>query len=499
MNSQSSIKPNPFTLPSERLRKCRTREMNHKPANLLLVTFDQWRGDWTDPIAPVVRLPCLERLTARGLTARRCYTSSPQCVPARLSWLTGLAPSQLGVTRNCEAQISRNTPSIFRDLQQQGWYTELIGKTHWTSHLIPGDLRENKTLIQSAGFDRVLEVAGPRALQIMSCELTDAWKKENVFEEYLEDMKKRYRPGRTPAAWDVRPSVLPDHLYPDNWIANQGVKAIQRMPKNKPWLLWISFVGPHEPFDTPKKWNCKNRLETKKFPQKATWIEELTINSELRKSSKSWENKLTEKAIKDCRIDYSNNLKLLDDQLDRLTNAVKTRSDSEQTAIAITADHGEMLGDHQMLYKSTFLEGSVRVPFHYVQPPQNGSAHKIINRPIGLTEALKIIITNLQSGGMMEQVGEYFQQQKYIVVEFGSELLIVKNKKKLCLNSKGEALWGINLNKDTHEQKNIVKENSKIFSRNKGWKKIRTFAKRELERRQQDNWLCKGLVERIRT
>ena len=472
--------------------------MKHKPANLLLVTFDQWRGDWTDPIAPVVRLPCLERIAAHGLSARRCYTSSPQCVPARLSWLTGLAPSQLGVTRNCEAQISTNTPSIFRDLQQQGWYTELIGKTHWTSHLKPGDLRETKTLIQSAGFDRVLEVAGPRALQIMSCELTDEWKKESVFEQYLDDMKKRYRHGRTAAAWDVRPSVLPNHLYPDIWIANKGIEAIQRMPKNKPWLLWISFVGPHEPFDTPTRWNNGNRSETENYPQRAAWIREIERDSELRKSSENWSNKLTKKEIEKCRIDYANNLQLLDDQVGRLTNEIKKRSDSDQTAIAITADHGEMLGDHQMLYKGTFLEASIRVPFHYVQPPQSGVTKKIIDRPIGLTETIKMVITNLQRGGMIEQTIEYLKGQRYIIVEFGAELLIIKNKKKLCLNSKGETLWGINLSKDPYEQINIVKENQKIFNRNQEWKKIRILGEKEVEHRQQGKWLRKDLIEKIR-
>ena len=33
-------------------------------ANLLLITFDQWRGDWGDPHDPVVDLPALQELAA---------------------------------------------------------------------------------------------------------------------------------------------------------------------------------------------------------------------------------------------------------------------------------------------------------------------------------------------------------------------------------------------------------------------------------------------------
>ena len=112
------------------------------PANLLLISFDQWRGDWGDPLAPVVELPALEGLARQGWTAQRCYTSSPHCVPARLSWLTGLEPSQLGVTHNIDTSLPADAPSIVRDLQQQGWHTALVGKTHWTSHDSKRDLRD---------------------------------------------------------------------------------------------------------------------------------------------------------------------------------------------------------------------------------------------------------------------------------------------------------------------------------------------------------------------
>jgi arylsulfatase len=462
--------------------------MSLNKANLLLITFDQWRGDWTDPEDPVVRMPCLEKIAAQGLAARRCYTSSPQCVPARHSWLTGLAPSQLGITRNCEAEVPANAPSVFRNLQQEGWYTELIGKTHWTNHLKPGDLREKRELIKSLGFDEVNEVAGPRALQIMSCELTDAWKKENVFDQYLEDMKKRYRQGRTDAAWDVRPSVLPNHLYPDIWIADQGIKAIQRMPESQPWLLWISFIGPHEPFDTPLQWKNKNKSTVTKFTKRADWINQLPIDSELRKSAKAWDNKLTKEAIEACRKDYADNLRLLDDQLQRLIAATNRRNDAEETAIAVTADHGEMLGDHEMLYKGTFLEGSIRVPFQYVPPSNTREEKAVVNRPIGLTDTLKTTINNLKEGGSLKTLQWHCKQQKHVTVEFGNELLIIKNKLKLCCNLKGEALWCINLNKDPQEKTDLLTKNLRLFDESKRWKRLLLIAKKQVRLRQKENW-----------
>ena len=222
--------------------------------NLLLISFDQWRGDWADPAAPVLSLPALQGLAQEGWSARRCYTSSPHCVPARMSWLTGLEPSQLGVTRNADVSLPGDAPSLVRDLRQRGWYTAVVGKTHWTSHFQTADLRQNGPLFKQLGFDQACDIAGPRALRRVTCALTEAWKQAGLLEAQRADLQQRYGQGRSSAAWTVRPSLLPNPLYPDIWIAERGLEALQSMPRDQPWLLWISFVGPHEPFDTPTPW-----------------------------------------------------------------------------------------------------------------------------------------------------------------------------------------------------------------------------------------------------
>lgn len=463
--------------------------------NLLLVTFDQWRGDWTDPVKPIVKLPCLEELAQKGLTARRCYTSSPQCVPARMSWLTGLYPSQMGITRNCDAEIPADAPSIFRELQKAGWETELIGKTHWTSHLRPGDLRKKQKVIEDLGFNRVNEVAGPRALQIMTCELTDDWKKEGVFEKYKEDMKRRYRHGRNNAAWSIRSTVLPNHLYPDIWIANKGIEAIQNMPTNKPWLLWISFIGPHEPFDTPKQWEEYKKNSLPRFIEQANWIKRLRDGTELKENAESWKDYLNKESIDACRTDYANNLQLLDNQLRRLIDALENTQSANRTAILVTADHGEMLGDHQMLYKSTFLEASIRVPFLYIPPKISGRKRTLIGKPVELTSTFNLAITNIMKGGRIKNIQEHCKKQKHVTVEFGKELLIIKNKQKICCNREGEALWMTNLKKDPREQTNEHNKEKETLYINRKERSIYSIAREEAKLRKNKKWLWRNCTK----
>jgi arylsulfatase len=461
--------------------------MSQPPANLLLISFDQLRGDWADPCAPVVKLPALQSLAKRSVVARRCYTSSPQCVPARLSWLTGLAPSQMGVTRNTVAEVPADAPSLFRRLQQQGWYTELIGKTHWTSHRNPTDLRHTQARIQSLGFDRVLEVAGPKALRHVRCALTDAWEQEGCMERYVDDMHQRYGSAVGSKAWAVRPSVLPNALYPDLWLTERGLEALNRMPIERPWLLWISFVGPHEPFDTPAPWNSNNQHQTPKPTPQGDWIKQLPPNCELQKAQQRWRGRLTREAIKACRQDYANNLQLLDNQLQRLLDALSDRRDKDQTAIAIASDHGEMLGDHDMLYKGTFLEESIRVPFQYCPPPGLKNRQRTLQKPLGLTEVFSTMLNNLTEGGDAKKFAQEIKK-RHICVEFGEELLIIKNNRKLCCRLSGEALWATHLHQDPQEQINQIAVNPKLLQQKANWAALARISEQELQKRKKSDW-----------
>lgn len=467
-------------------------DKNSLNTNLVLITFDQWRGDWGDPLKPVTKLNEIKALAKGGLIIERCYTSSPQCVPARISWLTGLRPSEAGVTCNRPVNLPGSAPSMIRELKNGGWHTAIVGKTHWSSHNVECDLRENKRWLRELGFVESKEIAGPRALQKIKCDITDDWKKAGVFEDHIKDLYERYRNGCNEAAWQVRESVLPNELYPDIWIANKGIEMLQKMPTEKPWFLWISFVGPHEPFDTPRPWKGRNKSE--QLPQVIKndgWVDRLDISCEATRIRDLWKGKLKKKHIKAFRLDYADHLQLLDDQVGKIMHAIRERTDNANTAIAITSDHGEMLGDHEMLYKSTFLEPSIRVPFIYCPPHrynQNQRNMRLL-KPIGLTEAIKFTLGGLSEGGKNKNIMRNCKRQNYVISEYGEEFMIVKDNIKVVYTNEGAAIWATDLKKDPEEKNNILENINlmtkfKIMKQNKiavgyarqrkkeGWEKI---------------------------
>lgn len=467
----------------------------NKRKNLIIITFDQWRGDWGNPSKPITSLPCMKMLAKNGWTAEHCYTSSPQCVPARLSWITGLTPSQIGVTENKPVNLPDKSPSIVRDLKQKGWVTGLVGKTHWSSHDEPTNLADNYSRIKALGFDLSIEIAGPRALQKIECAITEDWRKADVYDIQMEDLRNRYKNGRHRDSWMVKESILPNNLYPDIWIAEKGLSMLDEMPINKPWLLWISFVGPHEPFDTPRPWKGKNEnCDLPKPIKESGWIKRLPKDISLKNVQELWHNKLLDDDIMALRRDYADHLQLLDSQTMRILEKLESRKDANNTGIVVTADHGEMLGDHNILYKSTFLEGSVHVPFIY-RPPNKNRIRRYENekKELGLTELLKKIVTNMEEGGSLGPIRKWAKRQKGAISEFRDEIMFISNRNKMVYKKNKGLIWWTNLITDPNEYTNLAEE--KEIKRDKKIKKQITWAEKILEKRSRRKWVRISLDE----
>ena len=419
----------------------------------MLVSFDQWRGDWLEQ--PELHLPTLKHLLRRSFVAERCLTASPQCVPARASWLTGLWPSSLGLTRNDHFSLPASSPSFVRNLQQQGWHTALIGKTHWHPHAAGVDLRDQLKLVKELGFCEAKEIAGPRALAQISCDLTDSWEEylPGLQALYRDDLAERYH-GAEP--WRVRPSILPNHLYPDIWVGEQACDWLSRQGKSEqPWLLWVSFPGPHEPWDTPHPWAGKhNKLCLPRATPLPNWIVRQSIHSECRRRQLQWSHSPSDEEIASLRADYADHLALLDQQL---TNLLLCLPEPHCTAITIVSDHGELLGDAGFLYKSCFLEGAVRtLALHY--RPDKWFRPTRSKRTVGLSWFL---------GAAAADVGERCKfnmrsSPRYTFSEFGDELLVSDRYRKLVLNSQGDPLWAVDLHKDPFEQNNLVETSANL-------------------------------------
>ena len=250
---------------------------------------------------------------------------------------------------------------------------------------------------------------------------------------------------------------MPDHLYPDIWIAEKSIKYLKEVGSGTPWLLWVSFVGPHEPFDTPRKW--KKEISERIIPKQietAEWIKREADIGNTRNIYEGWKGKLTHNDIKDIRKDYTNRVQLLDDQVKRIVNEVRCRNELDNTDIVITADHGEMLGDHEMLYKRTFLEGAVHVPFMYIPSDKRNKLCNIATKQqVGLTKIFKEVLKDSRRQLQGKKIKDHLDKNKVVEIRYDKETCLIKNGIKVVFDKEGKVLWATNIRRNKLEQKNI--------------------------------------------
>jgi arylsulfatase A-like enzyme len=120
------------------------------------------------------------------------------------------------------------------------------------------------------------------------------------------------------------------------WITDHG---------EKPFFLWVHYFDPHSPYDPPPGYavspSVEVRLEGKRIPESVNGPE--TLKRLIRA--------------------YRSEVLYTDAQLGRLVERLRILGLLDRTALVVTADHGEGLGDHGVLEHGVSLfDELVRVP-----------------------------------------------------------------------------------------------------------------------------------------
>ena len=108
---------------------------------------------------------------------------------------------------------------------------------------------------------------------------------------------------------------------------------------------------------------------------------------------------LDDEEIKRVRRAYFGAISFIDDQVGRLLGALDATDLIDDTVVIFLSDHGEMLGERGMWFKSHFFEPALRVPFiiHDPRYPEGST----IREPVSLLDLLPTIadISGVESFG----------------------------------------------------------------------------------------------------
>ncbi|HEX4150568.1 MAG TPA: sulfatase-like hydrolase/transferase, partial [Pirellulales bacterium] len=302
--------------------------------DVLVVLCDQWSPRFLSWDNPQVRTPHLDTIAGEGMIFDACYTTSPVCMPARVSLITGLYPHNAGheLWGNSQSyHAPAESATMFQDIQQAGYTTAQIGKLHW--HSGTDWKKEFNTLgeyYRALGLDYVLDVSGPPSSIAEKNPYTERLKQLGLLKALTTDMHERF------LVWEYEPraSVVKPENYHDRFVTDKAVEFIRQQGADKPLCLVVSLHSPHPPLDAP------GDFATMFDPQK------LRLPGNVPESFTRDKRELEPAEVRRMLANYLGKIALADDCLGSLVDALKQRGTWDDALFIMTADHGEMMGSH---------------------------------------------------------------------------------------------------------------------------------------------------------
>lgn len=325
--------------------------MTENKPNILIIMTDQQRYDSLGCYGVnAANTLNLDQLAKEGVVFDNNYVSNPICTPSRSSLWTGKHLPGHGVYRLYD-NLPEDEVLFSERLQQKGYKTALFGKLHVSSRIHEASKRHPHD-----GFD-VYEWCMDPCLDIDSpYNGYTKWLQKN-HPYFYKELKEKGRNLKN----------IPQDVHYTHWAAQRTIDYINQWNGKKPFFCMMSVVDPHNPYDDfpiemlelidkekiPDPIYKKGEMKNKPSP----------IQREHEHSYLGSFSNFTNDDIKKMRIGYFASLAFLDKEVGRVLLALEEKGLVENTVVIFTSDHGDMLGDHQLLVKGAFFyDPVVKVP-----------------------------------------------------------------------------------------------------------------------------------------
>lgn len=216
-------------------------------------------------------------------------------------------------------------------------------------------------------------------------------------------------PGSEGTLTDAPPVYAKDETE-TAYMAGEFIRWLGEQEAGTPWFAHVSFIRPHPPFVVPAPYNTMYRPELGPgFARGASLEEEAAIHpyhaatletAQLKSFLPGMEGRVAElpdQAFRLIRALYYGMISEVDDQLGRIWRALEAAGIWDDTIIVLTSDHADLMGDHFMLGKGGFFDGSYHIPLVVRDPRRKAAQGRVVER---FTEAVDIMPTLFELMGL---------------------------------------------------------------------------------------------------
>ena len=335
---------------------------NAQKWNLLMITNDQHRADCLGCYGnPVIRTPNTDRLAGEGVRFSNYFVHAPQCVPSRVSLHTGRYPHVHRVPTNSYL-LPDDEETLAKTLNTAGYRTACVGEMPFAPRAYTG------------GFQQVVA----------------SDKEYNRF----QTAHGLHHPA-TEGPFQAQPAPWTDDLDETAFFAGHA-RQFLKDTREQPFFLHVNFRRPHHPFNPPAPFD--KMYARASFPASHARAGEMENKPPQQKAAVENSVGFDLRTLSAAQLDlvksyYYGMISENDKYIGTILDELKVQGLDDRTVVVFNADHGEMLGDHGLLFKGSYMyDGVTKVPL-IIRAPGRIAAGTVVD---SLVEEVDVMPTLLE-------------------------------------------------------------------------------------------------------
>jgi arylsulfatase A-like enzyme len=182
-----------------------------------------------------------------------------------------------------------------------------------------------------------------------------------------------------PQAWRT---ALPEELYPTSYVVERTLAYLDdhaRSANDKPFFVQCSFPDPHHPFTPPGRyWDMYKpsdmelpaafHIGNRPLPPHAAALRAARDNG-TRIADSQPAFAVNERETREAIALTYGMIAMIDDGIAKILKRLGELGLDQNTVVVFTSDHGDLMGDHQLMLKGNYAyNGLIRVPFIWAEP-----------------------------------------------------------------------------------------------------------------------------------
>ncbi|MCK0141180.1 alkaline phosphatase family protein [Aliiroseovarius sp. F20344] len=333
--------------------------------NVLFIIIDQLRADCLHgALAGHVDLPNLRALMGESVTFKRHFSVVNPCGPSRASILTGQYSMNHRSVRN-GTPLRHDTPTLPSEMRKAGYLPMLFGYTDTSFDPrvhAPEDPVMHTYESPMEGFVEQIE---------MRLEMSYPWRSHLMGKgHHWNNYWQLYIPGGDGSALNA-PAV---YAAEDSDTAFLTDQFLERMPAyaDQSWFAHLTYIRPHPPLVAPAPYNDMYDPKTLPAPARVgTREDEAAVhpffgpaiaNEKAANFVLGTKADDSDETLQALRAVYLGLATEVDHHIGRVVTFLKDSGQWDNTLLVVTADHGEMLGDHHAWGKHSVYDAAYHTP-----------------------------------------------------------------------------------------------------------------------------------------